>query len=439
MNASGFIVVYKGIMNWIKEARCQLCLNKMWGDSDRQLLLDLLAEIDEVLVSLTDNQSSSGLNQYSHLYAGTILSDDIADLIPDQEQLETLRNIKLDLSSHELPVRDTKRRKLAGENGTGTMEHSNSGESVEEEEGPNTHPVVVIEAKEKEKEPKMKRSAGNKRRKEEISVEETVDTIAISKEKVSSIPGKKGYLPLLSKLKDIEHRLPNSLVLLIDFWVRGIRLLLRRLDDLKWWAEPAQLLISRLNAISANGGSGSYYQRIEVLLEMADKYGISCKHVTTLVDWKKQEQAWVAMAKDIFQRKHLLKLEALKEFIKAGDRLAIILNSEGKEMLVSLKSEVRLASKWLQRFQKHSADEVSGLLSEAGEICVDLNEQVESMSLLSKTYCLCRNLYHGQMVGCDLCDDWYHLFCVGISVSQAEKSDKYVCIRSASMIYRIAT
>jgi hypothetical protein len=33
------------------------------------------------------------------------------------------------------------------------------------------------------------------------------------------------------------------------------------------------------------------------------------------------------------------------------------------------------------------------------------------------------------MVGCDLCDDWYHLQCIGITQSQADKTDKYNCLR----------
>ena len=33
------------------------------------------------------------------------------------------------------------------------------------------------------------------------------------------------------------------------------------------------------------------------------------------------------------------------------------------------------------------------------------------------------------MIGCDTCEDWYHLHCVGISVNQAEKCDKYLCPR----------
>lgn len=48
---------------------------------------------------------------------------------------------------------------------------------------------------------------------------------------------------------------------------------------------------------------------------------------------------------------------------------------------------------------------------------------------MNKTYCLCRQPYHGTMVGCDTCEEWYHFVCVGLSSSQAEKCSKYVCVR----------
>eukprot|EP01040_Poterioochromonas_malhamensis_P012481 gene12481-13656_t len=40
-------------------------------------------------------------------------------------------------------------------------------------------------------------------------------------------------------------------------------------------------------------------------------------------------------------------------------------------------------------------------------------------------------MYFGQMIGCDTCDEWYHFQCVGLSVAQAEKAEKYTCIRCA--------
>jgi hypothetical protein len=33
------------------------------------------------------------------------------------------------------------------------------------------------------------------------------------------------------------------------------------------------------------------------------------------------------------------------------------------------------------------------------------------------------------MIGCDLCDDWFHFQCIGLTQMQAERAEKYVCVR----------
>ena len=35
----------------------------------------------------------------------------------------------------------------------------------------------------------------------------------------------------------------------------------------------------------------------------------------------------------------------------------------------------------------------------------------------------------GDQIGCDECDDWYHFQCVGLTQLQADKADKWLCIR----------
>ncbi|RYY68690.1 hypothetical protein EON63_24540 [archaeon] len=46
-------------------------------------------------------------------------------------------------------------------------------------------------------------------------------------------------------------------------------------------------------------------------------------------------------------------------------------------------------------------------------------------------YCICRQLYHGQMVGCDTCDDWFHFYCINLSPTQVTNVITY----SSCIIY----
>lgn len=76
-----------------------------------------------------------------------------------------------------------------------------------------------------------------------------------------------------------------------------------------------------------------------------------------------------------------------------------------------------------------TAEDVDELLREADEMCVDLSYYKEKLKQISTCYCLCRQLYFGQMIGCDICDEWYHLSCIGLTTAQAEKCEKFICIR----------
>ena len=73
--------------------------------------------------------------------------------------------------------------------------------------------------------------------------------------------------------------------------------------------------------------------------------------------------------------------------------------------------------------------EMDSLLTEADTLAVDMAEATESIKQVIKCYCFCRLGYHGEMIGCDKCNDWYHLSCICMSQQAAEKTDTYVCIR----------
>ncbi|GFN96955.1 nucleosome-remodeling factor subunit bptf-like [Plakobranchus ocellatus] len=60
-------------------------------------------------------------------------------------------------------------------------------------------------------------------------------------------------------------------------------------------------------------------------------------------------------------------------------------------------------------------------------ICEDCRKQQENTS--EELYCLCRTPYDENQfyIGCDRCQDWFHGRCVGITESEADKLDVYLC------------
>ena len=78
-------------------------------------------------------------------------------------------------------------------------------------------------------------------------------------------------------------------------------------------------------------------------------------------------------------------------------------------------------------------NELKELIAEHNQFLVKMPEQAEQLKEMLCGYCLCRRPYDGFMVGCDSCEEWYHGPCVGLTEQQAEKCDKYVCIRCSAL------
>lgn len=142
-------------------------------------------------------------------------------------------------------------------------------------------------------------------------------------------------------------------------------------------------------------------------------------------------EVWNKQAAEIRSRTKLIKLEELQEFIKSGEKM-LFASSD----IVPLKDHCKRAKQWINRLQEAAQEDAATaaaalekLTPEVEYIAVDLSEHISSMQQATTVYCVCRLPYHGLMLGCDTCDDWYHAPCFGITKSQAERSDKFVCIR----------
>lgn len=113
-----------------------------------------------------------------------------------------------------------------------------------------------------------------------------------------------------------------------------------------------------------------------------------------------------------------------------------------ENLIIFLKVELKKAEQWLSRFRGEQFNPVDlatnnslaiakleSYLAESQTICVNLKEYIEPLRQSIVSYCLCRLHYHGDMVGCDSCDEWYHLHCININVSQLGKLTQYCCIK----------
>lgn len=156
------------------------------------------------------------------------------------------------------------------------------------------------------------------------------------------------------------------------------------------------------------------------------------KKLSEIVD---KANAWAEEAEALINSSEVITLEKAKEIVDKGDALNIVCQEYR-----TLRNALRQARGWALRVKKMNNDEsqapineLKELIAEHNQFLVKMPDQVEQLKEMLCGYCLCRRPYDGFMVGCDSCEEWYHGPCVGLSEQQAEKCDKYVCIRCSAL------
>jgi hypothetical protein len=99
---------------------------------------------------------------------------------------------------------------------------------------------------------------------------------------------------------------------------------------------------------------------------------------------------------------NMMSMDQLRDFIKLSERVII---PSVSTLIADLRAILRNARTWKIRFDRSNyadsnanKEEISALLEESKTLPVDLSEFTENLSVLTKTYCLCRQLYFGDMV-----------------------------------------
>ena len=267
--------------------------------------------------------------------------------------------------------------------------------------------------------------------------------------------------------------LPPALEALLDFWARSLLFLECRLEEAAHWRESASELMTRANSKAGNMSGSRHVQtdrlgwdeKAKALLSEGDMRGIKVQGRDTLKSHLNRIRSWAATAVAFLgqhttlptinsqslpgdpedKQEGALTLLALSDFIRAGELLQVDRAIE----LTELRTELKKGKSWLARYNRIApgaavaaatlnkvvGEELDLLITEARtSLRVDVREELEAISQATRRYCLCRQLYHGSMVGCDECDEWYHFQCVGLTQFQVERADKYVCIRCSLKI-----
>jgi len=104
-----------------------------------------------------------------------------------------------------------------------------------------------------------------------------------------------------------------------------------------------------------------------------------------------------------------IKIQELIDMHTNGSMLMIPYENE----LYDIKQHIEKYYSWNNKFENIgittgmiSFIDPSDIIEEGKSLLVDVSDQLEAIISSSKAYCLCRQHYFGNMIGCDLCDDW---------------------------------
>lgn len=147
----------------------------------------------------------------------------------------------------------------------------------------------------------------------------------------------------------------------------------------------------------------------------------------------------------------------MKTILDAGEKMSLeeVKNKLNKLSRVkitsheyrSLRKAHQNAKNWTTKVKKSGLHNGSAqihvlkeLLREHDELIIAVPEEFEELKQTLCGYCICRRPYEGFMIGCDDCDEWYHGPCIGVSQSQGDRMEKYVCVRCCvKRVYKISS
>ena len=136
----------------------------------------------------------------------------------------------------------------------------------------------------------------------------------------------------------------------------------------------------------------------------------------------KRGETWLSKAKILLLGQQKLSLDKVKSFISDEQKLVVFHRVE----VLELQGAVFKAKEWIKQIRESGIEQgeasmhaLSGLLGEATDIpAVDLTETTRVLTEATRKYCICRGPYEGFMIGCDMCEEWFHGHCVSITESQ---------------------
>lgn len=451
VSSSVLINICISAFDWVDEVRGILIsrnaaaagsANRDWGDLSKHMLDVIVTDA----CSLAD--ASTWIERYSPEYKGCVLEKSITFL----EYFQGGETVATNEHEHEREVsnvteddggdlvRGKRKREANGWNDKDKVLKSKRRSGTKNEAGTDEKEDEVNDDKDtaektkkvKETKKRSKREANDDDDDQSIG-EEGVEEIAVVNEVLFNEKTGQYLTSYIKYCKKESIVFPSSMEAFLDLWVRLLGVVHSRIDEVDSWSQDAKLVIDKSEAASPSATAKQCQRELMRLMNWATSRNLFMKQRRVLMSHLLKCDDWVKTCTAIKQRHadSLMEVDAFRLFVKKGEKLLLDFPE-----VTEMRNEWRRAKAWISKLQKTGIEkglakttDLQDLVEEAKTLYADVSGNIDAIQSATKTYCLCRQAYHGEMVGCDTCDEWYHFQCIGMTKVQAEKCDKFICIK----------
>ncbi|XP_046701308.1 nucleosome-remodeling factor subunit BPTF-like isoform X2 [Silurus meridionalis] len=151
------------------------------------------------------------------------------------------------------------------------------------------------------------------------------------------------------------------------------------------------------------------------------------------VEQKRSKQMAIKLSALLFKHKEQLKAEILKKRALLDRQLQLEVQEELRQDLEKICQErqqteaaAQVTSTTSPSPYKRKYEEENAAKSKKKKMITTTSRETKKDT---KLYCICKTPYDETKfyIGCDLCTNWYHGDCVGITEKEAKKMDDYIC------------
>jgi hypothetical protein len=199
-------------------------------------------------------------------------------------------------------------------------------------------------------------------------------------------------------------------------------------EDFIKWSKIAEAAIS-------SGEKKTALEKLKEISLMGAVFPPECELVERLRTIVDEAMEWTSNISELLSSGEKISMAEARTLCDEAERIGFV-STEVK----TLQNEIKAARAWSNQVKRSKVEQgsvqarnVQSLIEEHESLLIHMPEELTKLKHAVKNYCICRRPYEGFMIGCDDCGEWFHVGCVGVTETKANKVDKYTCVRCSAL------